>query len=99
MTQQLPPLCVELPYPADSARYFSRLRSLRWPVFLDSAGTGMPDGRYDIMAAEPFLTLETRGQTSTLTEPDGQVQHFNDDPFSLLHTLLSRYRQPAVELP
>lgn len=99
MTLQLPPLCVELPYPADSARYFARLRMLRWPVFLDSAGTGMPDGRYDIMAADPFITLETRGQTSTLTERDGQQQQLDDDPFSLLHALLSRYRQPATDLP
>ena len=52
----------ELDYIPDSAERFRRLTELPLPVFLDSGGG--PDrggGRYDILSADPYLTLTTRG--------------------------------------
>lgn len=98
MIQQLPPLCVELPYPGDSERYFNKLRQRHWPVMLDSANTSLPDGRYDIMAADPFITLECRGEQTQLITPAGNKTS-SDDPFFLLDGLLKNYSQPRTELP
>jgi len=98
MSQPLPPLCVELPYPGDSEPYFNKLRQHRWPVMLDSANTALPDGRYDMMAADPFITLECHGEKTQLTTPAG-TEIRSEDPFSLLDGLLKTYRQPRTQLP
>ena len=60
---------VELPYTADSCTLYSRLRSLPYPVFLDSAKPYSPQGRYDIISAEPVVVLEDDRDTP-------QQQHF-----------------------
>ena len=60
---------VELPYTADSSTLYSRLRSLAHPVFLDSAKPYSPQGRYDIISAQPITVLQDNSD-----EP--QQQHF-----------------------
>ena len=98
MSQTLPPLCVELPYPGDSERYFRQLRQRHWPVILDSANTSLPAGRYDIIAADPFITLECRGNQTRIVSATG-ARLSNEDPFLLLDDLLKKYHQPRSELP
>lgn len=98
MSLQLPPLCHELPYPGDSSKLFAHLRKRNWPVMLDSANTGLPDGRYDILAADPFITLETRAEITVITQA-GQTQNSDEDPFQLLENNLVPYRQSASDLP
>lgn len=98
MTLQLPPLCTELPYPEDSATLFAKLRSHHWPVILDSANTGGENGRYDIMAADPFITLETVGLETIITQ-QGDRTISQADPFELLETLLSPLQQSQTSLP
>ncbi|MDJ0860650.1 MAG: aminodeoxychorismate synthase component I [Gammaproteobacteria bacterium] len=69
------PLLAEVPYSPDSTRLFEAIADWPWAVFLDSGRGGTNQGRYDILAAEPMMTLCTRGQmtevrsrqTSTLT--------------------------------
>lgn len=98
MTLHFPPLCHELPYPGDSARLFDRLLNHHWPVLLDSANTGGEDGRYDIFSADPFITLETRGDSTTIRHGD-EVEESRDDPFRLLEQILAQFPQSTSDLP
>ncbi len=50
----------------DSATLFAAIRDLPWAVFLDSAITEGDNARFDIIAADPFITLQTTGQTTTI---------------------------------
>lgn len=98
MTLLLPPLCTELPYPEDSAKLFTKLRSHHWPVILDSANTSGENGRYDILSADPFITLETWGEKTLISEKNGN-RTSEQDPFELLESLLSPMHQSQTSLP
>lgn len=65
---------------------------------LDSANTGGLDGRYDIMAADPFITLETHGDKTTIKR-NGHSEIVSEDPFLLLERLLQPHTQQATDLP
>jgi para-aminobenzoate synthetase component I len=88
----------ELPYHHDSALLFERIAQQSWAMLLDSgqmldANTGKPGsqyGRYDILVAEPFITLVTRGEQTEITQ-DGKVTVSTDDPFLLLKNILAQY--------
>jgi para-aminobenzoate synthetase component 1 len=96
----------EIPYHHDSSQLFERIKHLPWPMLLDSgqmlnASTGKPGsqyGRYDIIVAEPFITLVTRGKVTTITQ-NGEVKTSEEDPFLLLKNLLQRYPAPKTDLP
>jgi para-aminobenzoate synthetase component I len=65
------------------------------------ASTGKPGsqyGRYDILVAEPFITLVTRGKITTITQ-NGVVETSEEDPFLLLKKLLQQYPAPKCDLP
>ncbi|NIR60628.1 MAG: aminodeoxychorismate synthase component I [Gammaproteobacteria bacterium] len=81
------PMRERLPYCADSAAVFERLVDERWPVFIDSARTGGPHGRYDILAADPMITLVARGAVTEIRTREGQ-ERSEDDPFALLRGAL-----------
>lgn len=99
MNSQLPPLCAELPYQIDSATLFAAIRDLPWAVFLDSAITEGDNARFDIIAADPFITLQTTGQTTTIDYRTANSLNSTDDPFLLLQTVLKKYAQQSTELP
>jgi para-aminobenzoate synthetase component I len=96
----------ELPYHHDSALLFERIQHLPWPMLLDSgqmldANTGKPGsqyGRYDILVAEPFITLVTCGKITTITQ-NGEVNTSEEDPFLLLKNILEKYPAPKSEFP
>lgn len=95
----LPPLCTELPYFADSAIYFERIREKEWPIFLDSGHTSHDDRRYDIQTAAPFITLTTVGENTLVTQNDSS-ELSNDDPFLLLQSILDTFTAiQASDLP
>ena len=78
----------ELDYIPDSAERFRRLTELPLPVFLDSSGG--PDrggGRYDILSADPYLTLTTRGMQSEIRSRD-RVERSTRDPLRIIKDLL-----------
>jgi para-aminobenzoate synthetase component 1 len=86
----------ELPYRPDSAPLFEPLATAPWGVFLDSARTrGGDGGRYDILTADPFLTLVTRGERSEFRGPRG-VGLSPQDPFTLLRTVLGPRTGPCA---
>ncbi len=78
----------QLPYHADSERYFSSLRAMKHPVWLDSNGSER--GRYDILAANPsrWLSCEDADEASNFLarlratwQAAGQASIFNELPF------------------
>lgn len=100
----------EITYHSDSARLFSRIADRPWAIFLDSGqamnpATGRPGsqyGRYDILVADPFITLRTTQnglQTSTEISQNGMVSISHDDPFSLLNITLAPYQGIQHEVP
>ncbi len=88
----------ELPYRADSAELFAQLTDLPWPVFLDSARPYCDQGRYDILAADPYLTLTTRGAETLIT---GDERHGSSttDPLQLLQSYLDEVAQAPGDMP
>lgn len=76
-----PPLLTEIPYRPDSAALFEAVADRPWAVFLDSGLHYPGQARYDIIAAEPYLRLVTRG---SLTEVHGEgIELSRADPFEL----------------
>ncbi len=96
----------QLPYHHDSALLVERIAQQPWAIFLDSgqmldAATGLPSsqyGRYDIIVAEPFITLVTTGEQTEIVE-NSEVRLSNENPFDLLKNLLSQYAAPHIHVP
>lgn len=87
------PLLTELPYHTDSARLFEAIADLPWAVFLDSGRHYPAQSRYDILSAQPYVRLVTRG---ALTEVYADaIELSRDDPFVLLRRQLAA--DPALD--
>lgn len=87
-TQQL---ISSLPYFSDSAALFSVIASQPWAVFLDSGYPFSEQGRYDILAAEPRVTLVTHGEITQINR-NGTVSLSNQNPFDLVKQELTQTR-------
>lgn len=95
-----------LTYHHDSSLLFERFAHKPWAMLLDSgqmldANTGKPGsqyGRYDIIVAEPFITLVTHGEATTITQNETSIVS-TQDPFLLLKNLLKQYQTPKTALP
>lgn len=89
-----------LPYQPDSSVLFDRIAHEHWAVMLDSGKPAGQYGRYDIIAARPFMTLTTEGG-KTVINHGGQVTTYGagHDPFALLKSVLAAYPQQADALP
>ena len=81
-----------LPYVSDSASLFARIAHLPWAIYLDSGQPKSQYGRYDVMAAKPFITLTTHGESTEIWRRNG-ISHSNQDPFELLKDILKPYTQ------
>ncbi len=80
-----------LPYQSDASAYFSAIRDLTWAAWLDSGGKD----RFDILVAQPVLTLITQGE-QTLIDNNSGVQRSTIDPFDLLRKHLG---EPTASIP
>ena len=95
-----------LNYHHDSALLFERIAAQPWAMLLDSGQmfnpatgkAGSQYGRYDIIVADPFITLITHAEVTTITQ-DSVTKISNEDPFLLLKNLLSEYQATKSELP
>jgi len=89
-----------LPYQPDSSVLFDRIAHEHWAVMLDSGKPAGQYGRYDIIAARPFMTLTTEGG-KTVINHGGQVTTYGagHDPFALLNSVLAANPQQADALP
>ena len=87
-----------VPYFKDSALLFRGLIDLPWAIFLDSGRPHSGQGRYDILAADPMVTLVTRGLQTEIS--DRQTSHLSTkDPFHLVRQALQPRVQDVSELP
>ncbi len=77
------PIKHSLPYFQDSSALFAPLAQQPWAVFLDSAQPYSTQGRFDIIAYAPVVTLQTRGNITRI-ERDGMVTESTEDPFQVL---------------
>jgi para-aminobenzoate synthetase component I len=83
-------LIAELPYHEDGAALFERIAHRQWAVYLDSGHPGSSYGRYDILAADPFITLTTSGGSTEIRELSG-AHLSQEDPLALLKGILLRF--------
>ncbi|MEY4683760.1 MAG: hypothetical protein RLZ25_219 [Pseudomonadota bacterium] len=88
------PRIEELPYFEDSAALFLPWAERPWSVFLDSGFPHSRQGRFDLIAAEPQVTLITRGDVTEIREGD-HVETSKEDPFALLARVLGP-QQPGI---
>lgn len=77
----------------DSAALFAGVAHLPWAVFLDSGvvadnKTTTEQGRYDVLAIKPRVTLVTRAQSTVITEGDFTTVS-NQNPLSLIKAKLA----------
>ena len=91
------PLLTELPYRSDSATLFEAVADWPWAVFLDSGRHHPGQSRYDIIAAQPYIRLVTRGQMTEVHADSGALSR--DDPFALLRRHLEIDPALSCELP
>ncbi len=91
------PLLTELPYTPDSARLFDAIADLPWAVFLDSGLHHPGQSRYDMLSAQPYVRLITRGALTEI-HADG-VELSRDDPFALVQRFLEIDPSLAGGLP
>ena len=89
----------ELAYSDSVADRFRALADLPWPVWLDSAARGGPSGRYDIVAADPCVTLRTRGRMTEIATRDGATTFSPSSPFALIRTQLGERCGASGDLP
>jgi len=87
-----------LPYFEDSARLFEAIADRPWAVMLDSGPGHSRRGRYDILAAEPFMTLVTHGERTEIRGRQG-TSLSSADPFELLREALQPQDESDPDLP
>ena len=69
-------------------------------VLLRSGCFELPEARYSLVAARPFLTLRARGSECELRTANGRSERLYGNPWRLLESLLARYELlDAVDLP
>jgi len=78
----LPPLLTELPYRPDTHFVFDAVVDLPWAVFLDSGPHHPRQSRYDILTAQPYVRLVTRGGLTEIHTDT--VELSREDPFALV---------------
>ncbi|MFV0575318.1 MAG: hypothetical protein ACK5NC_07920, partial [Vibrio sp.] len=88
-------------YSKDLAKhYFSQIQSKAWAMLLRSAADGHPNNRYDILVANPIVTIQSYAKQNHLTfyqySADGCIQSnkketITNDPFALLDQLLDTH--------
>lgn len=73
------------------------MRHLPGALWLDSCHALSQQGRYDILSADPQVTLITRGSNTQLHTAAGESLNLADDPFTLLRQWLpARHQLPAA---
>jgi len=91
------PLKAELPYRENSAELFEAVADRPWAVFLDSGNHDLAQSRYDIIAAEPYITLVTRGNLTEVRGAESELSR--EDPLELLRRHLDFDANAGCDLP
>ncbi|MGQ7807478.1 aminodeoxychorismate synthase component 1 [Hafnia alvei] len=81
---------IDLDYTPDAMLdYFAPLAQQPWAMLLYSGGANHPHNRFDILVAQPLLTLTTRGHQTAIAE-NGNIRFSEQDPLRLVQAELSR---------
>ncbi len=91
------PQIQSVPYNRNSAYLFSAIADRPWSVFLDSGKPGSDQGRYDVITADPVVTIVSRNGTTQVVGPDGDTTS-TDNPFALIREALGK-TQKRESLP
>lgn len=89
----------ELPYCRDSTGMFSHFADEEWSIFLDSGYPCIDLGRYDIIAARPYITVKTFADETEIIYSNGKTEHSSDDPFSIVKSLLGERANKLSTVP
>ena len=88
-----------LNYQLNTEHLFKCISHLPWAIFLDSGRPKSEYGRYDILVADPFVTIstvetcvESSAHICTEVVQNGQKAISSDDPFAILNHLLAPYK-------
>lgn len=81
----------EISYQQNSALIFNKIAHLPWAIFLDSGQPKSEFGHYDIMVANPFVRLITKGNVTEVIAANG-VSSTQDDPFEVLKNTMASYQ-------
>lgn len=92
------PRITEIDYHEDTSRRAAMLLGRPWHAFLDSGRGGNEAGRFDVLAADPYATLTTRGSETEIRTRAG-VEISRDDPLELLKRLLGPSSPRPREVP
>jgi len=87
-----------LAYYKDSSKLFAPIANKPWAVFLDSGFPYSSQGRYDIIACEPNITLVTKGNETQISAY-GETSVSDEDPFLLLKKYVNSDFQAIDDLP
>jgi para-aminobenzoate synthetase component 1 len=92
------PRIIELPHWDAIHRRFRTLAGLPWAAWLDSAAADS-DERFDVLVADPYVTLRTRGATTEIVRRGGATTQSQRSPFELLRAELGELAPTASGLP
>jgi para-aminobenzoate synthetase component 1 len=96
MPEHAPPLVEELVPAPDPARCCELLAGLPYRVFLDSASTATPLGRYSYLAADPSVVVRSKGaRTERVHVASGRTELVDGDALDALRPVLA----PAATAP
>ncbi len=93
-----PPRLLELAHWGAIDRRFRTLSGLPWAAWLDSAALDSRE-RFDVLVADPFVTLRTRGATTEIARRGGTKTQSQRAPFELLREELGELAPAAPGLP
>lgn len=93
------PYVTRLPYWPDNRQYYAALRELPWPVWLDSGFPESGGGRYDIIAADPYLTLTSKDGVCSLCPAGGPPREEFAGALSVLRRVLGEPEAAMRDLP
>ncbi len=93
------PYVTRLPYWPDNRQYYAQLRELPWSVWLDSGFPESGGGRYDIIAADPYLTLTSKDGISTLRLVGEGPEDRYEDALAVLRRAMGERSAPVRDLP
>jgi len=87
---------LSLQYTPDTLLHrFSTLAHRPWAMLLTSGHAEHADNRFDILTADPRVTLTTRGDSTAIDDGTG-ISHSNADPLQLVQQQLDALDQSAA---
>ncbi|CNH96654.1 aminodeoxychorismate synthase component 1 [Yersinia pekkanenii] len=88
-----------LPYQPDALlQQFAPLANQNWAMLLHSGSAEHAHNRFDILVADPQVTLTTRGEQTEIVSVQGRLFSLAD-PFSLLQQQLDKFTLPIHPHP